>query len=133
MNLIPEIAKMLGVEIEEAFKLSEYAGVKHKFTETGLFYEDNDGEWRLDSYTTFMDLLLGRYEVFKLPFEPKSGQGYYKVVIRDGKLAAVAETWANWLADYADKYCGNCFRTAEEAEAFKYEIYEKLTGEKWEK
>ena len=28
-------------------------------------------------------------------------------------------------------YCGNVFRTEKEAEAHKYEIYEKLTGKKW--
>ena len=30
--------------------------------------------------------------------------------------------------NYADKYCGNCFRTQAEAEREKYNIYEKLTG-----
>lgn len=141
MNLIPEIAKMLGVEIGEEFKLKQTTGdiksAKYRFRNIGdqIIYEHTDfcGDWTMCSAEDVGLLVLGKHEIVKLPFEPKSGQGYYKVVIRDGKLAAVAETWANWLADYADKYCGNCFRTAEEAEAFKYEIYEKLTGEKWEK
>ena len=34
--------------------------------------------------------------------------------------------------DYCYKACGNCFRTEAEAEKHKYEIYEKLTGKKWE-
>jgi len=133
MNLMPEIAKMLGVEIGEAFKIKGNNSSIFKLEGTGLFSRKNtdDSIWCVTMGLTLRDIIVGVSEIEKLPFEPKSGQGYYKVVIRDGKLAAVAETWANWLADYADKYCGNCFRTAEEAEAFKYEIYEKLTGEKW--
>ena len=133
MNLIPKIAELLGVEFEEVFKFSEYAGVKHKFTETGLFYEDIDGEWKLDSYTTFMDLLLGRYEVFKLPFEPKNGDRYFRIFINsDGDINVCSDTWMDWTADYMCKCCGNCFRTEAEAQAQKQKIYEKLTGKKRE-
>ena len=130
MNLIPKIAELLGVEIEEAFKLSEYAGIKHKFTETGLFYEDSDGKWKLDSYTTFMDLLLGRYEAFKLPFEPKKGEKYFAVSVVDKTVWPYI--WDGHTGDFCYKACGNCFRTEAEAEAHKFEIYEKLTGKKWE-
>ena len=38
----------------------------------------------------------------------------------------------NQRIEYMCKYCGNCFRTEVEAEWHKYEIYEKLTGKKWE-
>ena len=131
MNLIPKIAELLGVEIEEAFKLSEYAGVKHKFTETGLFYEDSDGEWKLDSYTTFMDLLLGRYEAFKLPFKPKEHERYWYVYVGDDEIGNTRFSEAN-TNDLMRVYCGNCFRTEADAEKHKHEIYEKLTGKKWE-
>jgi hypothetical protein len=36
------------------------------------------------------------------------------------------------MIGYAIKHSGNCFRTEAEAEKYKYEIYEKLTGKKWE-
>jgi hypothetical protein len=42
------------------------------------------------------------------------------------------DKWFDWTKDYMCAYCGNCFRTREEAEAHKYEIYEKLTGKRWE-
>ena len=133
MNLIPKIAELLGVEIEEAFKLSEYAGIKHKFTKTGLFYEDSDGEWKLDPYTTFMDLLLGRYEAFKLPFKPKEGEQYYMFTFNGGDFCLAATEFDEYcIVDLTNLYCGNCFRTKEEANNNKAEIYEKLTGKKWE-
>lgn len=134
MNLIPKICELLGVEIGEEFKLA-WSGVE----QTGLFrftnYRleskfENKEDWGECSVLT--ELLNGGITIIKLPFEPKSGDGYYKVIIRDGKLFASPETWTGWIADYEDKYCGNCFRTQAEAEAHKYEIYEKLTGEKWE-
>jgi len=76
------------------------------------------------------NFLKGDYEIVKLPFEPKQGETYYKVILRDG-LSVAKEDWTGWLADYSDKYCGNCFRTESEAEKHKYEIYEKLAGKRW--
>ena len=48
------------------------------------------------------------------------------------KQYKLCATWVDWTTDYMCKYCGNCFRTEAEAEKHKYEIYEKLTGKKWE-
>ena len=136
MNLIPKIAEMLGVEIGEEFEIrpfnatSLYKSAKYHFTEYCFqYYDVVDEAWRPSDALT--SVLNGMSEIIKLPFEPKEGETYYKVILRYG-LSVAKEDWAGWLADYSDKYCGNCFRTEAEAEKHKYEIYEKLTGKKWE-
>jgi len=139
MNLIPKIAELLGVEIGEEFDLCNgmdsniRMGCVYKFSNDCLMCADEDDKdcFGVASDKTLRCMLNGSLKIIKLPFEPKVGESYYKVIVRFDKLLVASEEWTNWLADYADKYCGNCFRTEAEAEKHKYEIYEKLTGKKW--
>ena len=128
------IAKELGVEIREEFKLKDVKGCEaiifdclYRFTETDFqFY--NNGNWISTIVPT--SLLKGIVEVEKLPFEPKKGEKYFVVSVVDKSVWPY--TWEETTTDYCFKACGNCFRTEVEAEKHKYEIYEKLTGRKWE-
>lgn len=43
-NLIPEIAKMLGVELGEEFKIKGYDGLTYKLTDNGLELTTVDGQ-----------------------------------------------------------------------------------------
>lgn len=43
-NLIPEIAKMLGVELGEEFKIKGYDGLTYKLTYNGLELTTVDGQ-----------------------------------------------------------------------------------------
>jgi len=134
MNLIPMIAKELGVEIGEEFKLKAVKdcdaiilGCLYRFTETA-FQFDNNGNWISTIVPT--SLLEGFVEVEKIPFEPKKGEKYFVVSVVDKSVCC--SLWSGNTTDYCYKACGNCFRTEAEAEAHKHEIYEKLTGRKWE-
>jgi hypothetical protein len=133
MNLIPIIAKELGVEIGEEFRIKDESGVDedfHRFTDCGLVYYDQAMcEWQESA--RIIDLIDGRAEIVKKPFEPKSGEKYFVVSVVDKSVCFTL--WDGHTTDYCYKACGNCFRTSEEAEKHKYEIYEKLTGKKWEK
>ena len=133
MNLIPEIAKRLGVEIGEEFKLHwngvEQSGI-YRFTNYRLESKfKNEDDWNDCSALT--ELCNGGITIIKIPFEPKLGDLYYWVsmVAQPGieRKHYRCETF-----DYTNKYCGNCFRSEAEAQAHKQEIYEKLTGKKWE-
>ena len=134
MNLIPKIAELLGVEIGEEFKFSADDDIKHKFSEGGLMYESlKQGEWKLEQHYTFYRLLRGDLEIINLPFEPKEGDAYYFMVLTTKELTISRTIFnSNSTIDLMRKYCGNCFRTEAEAEKHKYEVYEKLTGKKWE-
>jgi hypothetical protein len=63
----------------------------------------------------------------------KDGEHYWRVRWDGFAIAAFRVTFLDSHdEDYLFKYAGNCFRTEAEAEKHKYEIYEKLTGKKWE-
>lgn len=134
MNLIPKIAEMLGVEIGEEFRIKDESGIDedfHRFTDCGLVYYDQAMcEWQESA--RIIDLIDGRAEVVKKPFEPKDGEKYWYVWWNSRYVDTSYTFWQGEVNNCADKYCGNCFRTETEAEKHKYEIYEKLTGRKWE-
>ena len=43
MNYMPEVAKMLGVELEEEFKINDDSTNKFKLTNSGLFWRNHVG------------------------------------------------------------------------------------------
>ena len=132
MNLIPKVAEMLGVEIGEEFKLKsnvlEYDEI-YCLMEDGLMFKDKYG---FSESCRFKGLITGDFEIIKLPFEPKEGGMYYSIFWDEPDITACPCKWKGVSGDFCRKYSGNCFRTEAEAEAHKYEIYEKLTGKKWE-
>lgn len=132
-NLMPEVAKLLGVEIGEKFKIQVLGGGNDTLlvwlTEQGLCVENNyvcnDGE---NKY--LVKALTGELKIFKLPWKPRYGDIYYIV---DARVCRVdSYSWGNTTFDYAVKNMGIIYPTREEAEAHLAEDYEKLTGEKLE-
>ena len=135
MNLIPKICELLGVEIGEKFKVTRYNNVVFRFDETSLqFFASLTNEWKEVSDEFYKIMMKGDTEVERLPFEPKEGEKYWVATwdTQETILTTCGAIWHNRADCYADKYVGNCFRTEVEAEWNKYEIYEKLTGRKWE-
>lgn len=145
MNLIPMIAKELGVEVGEEFN-AKHANIGKiltnskeepaifKFGNDGLYAKCSDGSG--DFFLIGMEnFLKGDYEVVKKPFEPKDWERYWYVYWNHTLEHPCVTDIAFEDSDmcYHHIYCGNCFRTKAEAEVHKYEIYEKLTGRKWEK
>lgn len=148
MNLIPKICELLGVEIGEEFN-AKHANIEKiltnskeepaifKFGNDGLYAKCSDGSG--DFFLIGMgNFLKGDYEIVKLPFEPKENEEYWSVIfspfsINRKELSVNRYIWQeNYSCHYELKYCGNCFRTEAEAERHRFEIYEKLTGKKWE-
>lgn len=126
---------MLGVELEEEFKLDKHNDI-YKFTEEGLMYYlgDNRG-WRTAPFTQ-NDLLTGKFEIKKLPWKPKNKDDYWFVgwlcIDNDWEIRAFKTHFSD--ADSVDNLrfaVGNCFRTYEEAEAAKYEVYKRLSSKDW--
>ena len=137
MNYIPQVAKMLGVEIGERFTIKEYEGLTYYFTENALML-NHPNYSSFPAYRDLADLIYGISKIVKIPFEPKMGDKYYAITWSRNENNEICEPtissiiWNGDMVDYAGKAIGNVFRTEAEAEAHKYEIYEKLTGKKWE-
>lgn len=67
-NLIPEIAKMLGVELGEEFKIKGYDGLTYKLTDNGLELTTVDGQkTKWFDHGALNSLLKGKMEIVKLP------------------------------------------------------------------
>lgn len=121
-NLIPEIARMLGVEIGEEFKIKGREGAIYKFIVDGLLVSDDDAE---KVYTTthvpLVGLVRGDIEIVKLPWKPKKGETYYTfvlmVVLMGDKWVVRSSRWGGLPNEYALLDKGWVYRTKEEAKA----------------
>lgn len=112
-NLIPEICKMLGVELGEEFKI-EGDNRTYWFDLDGL----HSGEYVAEDEDDAMlhDLLCGEVEIVKLPWKPKKGDAYYTFEIFRGKWVVRSLWWTGAPCNYALLDKGWVFRTKEEAE-----------------
>lgn len=140
-NLIPEIVKMLGVEIGEKFRLrfgeNEHCDPEvYYFTENSFDkvpdYENTDerGEAIIDNddLWSIMLLLGGEAEIVKLPWEPEENERVW--CPNASQKTVVGFLWKNSLLMLSLKALGMVYRTREEARKHFAEDYEKLTGKK---
>ena len=115
MNYMKQIAQMLGVELDEEFKLELPSGAqlkRLKFTETGFSkFNFNSKKWERDS--DYLEVLLtGRAKIIKKPWKPKNGNKYYWVDARKNIETYQFDILDTW--DLISDACGNCLRTKEE-------------------
>lgn len=116
-SLITEIARMLGVELGEEFKIKG---------DDRICFIDLDG-LHLDYHVAddednamLHDLLCGDVEIIKIPWKPKEGQTVYSFysVGLDGVLNVVDFIWVNDLITFqALIKAGWVYKTRAEAEA----------------
>ena len=117
-NHMPEVAKMLGVEMGERFKIkNSFSTDTYWFERWGIAQTINPNgrnEGLLNS------LLNGNEEIEKLPFKPKEGDIYYSYMWSELLRGAVI---VNTMFVSSDAQCrsdymlGNCYRTEAECEA----------------
>ena len=125
-NLMPEVAKLLGVELEEKFIIENK---KRKMQ--AVLYADrlhNSTGYCLGGPNSYLlqDVLCGLYEVKELPWEPQKGDiVFYLNTTRKliGRYDWRGDTW-----DLALKALGVVYRTQAEAEKHFAADYKKLTG-----
>lgn len=117
-NLIPEIAKMLGVELGEEFKIKGREYIFH-FVDNGLIAYRADGSVLPyeNCLAHFMWLINGEKEIVKLPWRPKKGDIYYSFNLVYGIWVVSQHALTGSPCDYALLNKGWVYRTREEAEA----------------
>lgn len=120
-NLMPEIAKMLGVELGEEFEIKGYKGLVYKFIDDELIVCDD--KTTETEYTTanmtLVSLLKGEREIVKLPWKPKREGTVWSFCINgdDDVLEVDWYVWHGDVDDLARLKAGWVYRTKEEAEA----------------
>lgn len=122
-NLIPEIARMLGVAIGEEFKVKGYELTYMITDDKGLMATNDSPEtgWNPANAANalFVALLNGKYEIVKLPWKPKKKERYwtFNVFFESGKWVTTSFVWGDEVFDNAVFKVGWVYRTREEAEA----------------
>lgn len=131
-NIIPEIAKLLGVELGEEFELKDkqdncVSTEIYKFSEDSLLYRYRDHERYYTALSkTLYPLFRGDYEVIKLPWKPKEGDYYYHFDLIGGKWIVRAAMWLGIPYEYALLDKGWVYKTCGEAEAALPKVAKEL-------
>ena len=122
-----EVAKLLGVELGEIFKVTddtfgEYRPY-HRFTKSaGIEISDDGVEWERATALVLKCLLMGDVRIVKLPWKPSHGDEYWTPIVNQ---VAASTLWSKWSNIDNDRYRyehGLICRTKEEAN----ELTEKL-------
>ena len=133
MNYYKQFAAMLGLELEQEFRLVKPDGTKvdndlYKIREDGLFYKKRkDGVWLSEPSTTLSSLLQGYCKAVPKPWKPKYGEQYWSYSTKIN--GTCCNTFWEFIKDYAMWKSGNCFRTEEEAKTKGKEIMEQIQKE----
>lgn len=132
MNYYKKIAEMLGVELEEEFKLKPSCLEKpwnclYRFSKDGLENKYSDLSWVKCEKGAIDNILIGQTEVIKIPWKPKTGEPYwyYSVGLKEANLTQ----WEDKLWDLLYWKVGNFFKTKEEAQSKGKEIMEQIKKE----
>lgn len=125
MNYMPEVARMLGVEIGEEFdifnnEMEELVHGPYKIIDNAIV--DYVGCKTKD---LLCGLLTGEYTLQKRPWRPKEGGWFYHIYGNGGGLTAKFFNFNN-VYDLALLNMGNCFPTKEAAEAAVPEMLAKF-------
>lgn len=124
-NYMPEVAKMLGVEIGEEFDIlvNEAEMLVHgpyKIIDNAIV--DYVG---CKTKNLLYGLLTGEYTLQKRPWRPKEGEWFYHIYDNSGDLSARFFDSSRFY-DLALVNAGNCFSTREAAETAVPEMLAKF-------
>lgn len=125
MNYMKDVAKILGVELEEEFKIKGFEPI-YKITNYGLVIKTDSNNWCEMSGDTFLQLIRGDYVIRKLPWQPKKGDEYYYP--GEGFNNVCRALWGNTVFGFAYKEAGLIFKTYEECEAALPILRKKYLG-----
>lgn len=125
-NLMPIIARELGLEIGENFKI-EHNDKEHicVLTKKGLYHYAGKHRWRSD--IILKKIIFGEFEVIKLPWHPKFLDKYFYPNYNFKYVWC--SVWRSTPCDFALKEAGMIFRTQEECEAALPALRKKYLGE----
>lgn len=124
-NYMPEVARMLGVEIGEPFDAIVENGITSPcgpfyFDENWKIRDNNDG---IVPYWFLEKILIGEYSLQKRPWRPKNGELFWTI---NGKGNVEKYHFLNDMCDLALLNMGNCFPTKKAAKAAVLEMLEKF-------
>ena len=135
-NYMAEVAKLLGVELGESFKITsdtqgDYPGDYqnyYRFTENNCFETSFDGvKWETATVIILRVILMGGARIIKLPWKPREGEKYYvpRIAIRPYDRH-YCYYWDNSGVDIKRYDMGIVCKTPEEAIALTEKMLEAI-------
>ena len=135
-NYMAEVAKLLGVELGESFKITsdtqgDYPGDYqnyYRFTENNCFETSVDGvKWETATVIVLRGILMGDTRIVKLPWKPREGEKYYvpRIAIRPYDRH-YCYYWGNSGVDIKRYDMGIVCKTPEEAIALTEKMLEAI-------
>lgn len=132
MNLMPDIIKSLGLEIDEEFTLKGENGLYwYKLGVDGLLYRTWNTKFSTCKSSVLEKILTGKDEILKLPFQPKLEEKYYTILFVEGKQDTLKVDWSVWNGssiDYMRKHFKIIYRSRIEAEEDKFNGFKRIMG-----
>ena len=116
-NYMAEVAKLLGVELEEEFRITGFPeNCRHKLDKGGLWHYNEERDWWDDDSYALTRLLGGNARVIKLPWKPKIDEQYYiPCIVAQPKCRFSVYYWNNNDYDNECYRMGLICKTSEEA------------------
>lgn len=135
-NYMREIARLLGVELGESFKLVDDNGGKYhnyyRFTnEKGIEESDDNDNWESAIPGILKWILMGEIRIIKLPWKPKMHEEYYIPCIHHAE-SSMCSVYP-WHGDKVDNklyQLGLVCKTREEAVAMTKKMITMIQEEK---
>ena len=117
-NHMEEVAKLLGVELEEEFRIEgTHVDYIYKISEKGLFLRCSGRDWWEEVPDTLVQMLAGMTrKIIKFPWRPQKGDKYYiPCIVAQPEYMYSVLYWNN--DDYDKEYyrMGLVCKTPEEA------------------
>ena len=133
-NHMAEVAQMLGVELEEVFKVTDDDSGKYhnyyKFTEKkGIEVSEDNVKWEADTAGTLVLkwLLIGVARIIKLPWKPQKCAPYYiPCIVAQSEHMYSMFYWNDDNYDKEYYRMGLVRKTAEEAVALTKKMLEAI-------
>lgn len=120
MNHMAEVAKMLGVELGEKFKIInsqtfELISCHDYYFSDKDIQIDAEGHGCSGEYL-LIHLIYGDFIIKRKPWKPKNGESYYTVEVDGHILESKFHSESKYSSAHINYYkLGNCYRTCEEA------------------
>ena len=127
-NYMAEVAKLLGVELEEEFRITGFPeNCRHKLDKRGLWHYNEERDWWDDDSCALTRLLGGAARVIKLPWKPQKGKRYYiPFISTQQERMYVSYYWANDDINIEHYRMGIVCKTPEEAIALTKKMLEAV-------
>lgn len=132
VNKMSSITKLLDVEENEEFIVfRDNEKMKVFINSDGLYTVQSDNNKVLDNGRLLNNILLGLYDIEKVPWQPKDKEEYFYPAVFHKTIKKAF--WEGATDDYALKLLGMIYRTKEKAQEHFVEDYKKLTNKDLEK